>query len=405
MAAKKIRPGKTIKKAVAPATPAKSSPPKHAPPAKAAPAKGARAATSKRSSRSLKLATFNINGLRSRLEQLLAWLEKESPDVVCLQELKTLDFPRAELERAGYRGLWKGQKSWNGVAILAKGAVPVETRRELPGAPDDEQSRYLEAAVHGILIACVYLPNGNPQPGPKFDYKLRWFERLIEHAQGLYDSGHPVALIGDFNVVPTDFDIYNTRSWLKDALLQPESRERFQRLLAQGWQDVLRAQFPDQRVYTFWDYFRQAWARNAGLRIDHVLASASLAARVTAAASLRLTFAPVCATLVGRRRGAARPTHRYHRFSRGRRRHLASAAVSLCDERGNVQAQTATARRRTALREQIEALGDKGLGNRLTVAAHARQNAGVIASFRYGQANRIQAVLQGITQQVIDGLA
>jgi exodeoxyribonuclease III len=231
----------------------------------------------------MKLATFNINGLRSRLPQLLEWLAKESPDVVCLQELKGNDFPSAALREAGYRGIHHAERAWNGVAILAKGADPIETRRALPGAPDDKQCRYLEAAVSGVLVACLYLPNGNPQPGPKFTYKLAWFERLIAHAQTLYDSGHPVALIGDFNVVPTDLDIYNTRSWAKDALLQPQSRECFARLVAQGWQDVLRSRFPGERIYTFWDYLRQAWQRNAGLRLDHILVSPSLAPRITGA--------------------------------------------------------------------------------------------------------------------------
>ena len=231
----------------------------------------------------MKLATFNINGVRSRLPQLLEWLAKESPDVVCLQELKGSDFPSAELQKAGYRGIVHAERAWNGVAILGKGIEPIETRRALPGAPDDQQCRYLEAAVNGVLVACLYLPNGNPQPGPKFTYKLAWFERLLVHAQALYDSGHPVALIGDFNVVPTDLDIYNTRSWAKDALLQPQSRECFARLLAQGWQDVLRTRFPNERIYTFWDYLRKAWERNAGLRLDHLLVSPSLAPRVTGA--------------------------------------------------------------------------------------------------------------------------
>lgn len=234
-------------------------------------------------SRSLKLGTFNVNGVRARLPQLLAWLEKESPDVVCLQELKAASFPSQELRAAGYASIYRAERAWNGVAILAKGGEIIETRRALPGADDDVQSRYLEAAVHGILIGCLYLPNGNPQPGPKFDYKLAFFERLIAHAQALLDSGHPVALLGDFNVVPTDFDIYNTRSWLKDALLQPESRECFARLVAQGWQDVIRSRFPNERVYTFWDYLRQAWQRNAGLRIDHLLVSPSLAPRISGA--------------------------------------------------------------------------------------------------------------------------
>jgi exodeoxyribonuclease-3 len=221
----------------------------------------------------LKLATFNVNGIRQRLAHLLLWLEREAPDIVCLQELKAIDagFPAAELRRTGYGAVWHGQRSWNGVAILAKGAEPVELRRGLPGNAADDQSRYLEARVRDLRVACLYLPNGNPQPGPKFDYKLAWFERLIEHAAPLCTSREPVALAGDFNVVPTDFDIYNPRSWRRDALLQPQSRALYQRLLAQGWRDALRLLKPDERIYTFWDYFRNHWERNAGLRIDHVL--------------------------------------------------------------------------------------------------------------------------------------
>ncbi|WP_298932394.1 exodeoxyribonuclease III [uncultured Ramlibacter sp.] len=226
----------------------------------------------------MKLATYNVNGIHSRLPNLLAWLEREQPDVACLQELKALDgaFPQAALREAGYEALWKGQRSWNGVAILARGAQPVQIRRELPGDPDDEHSRYLEAAVDGIVVACLYLPNGNPQPGPKFAYKLGWFRRLIAHAQGLLKSGHPVALAGDFNVVPTDFDIYNPKSWRKDALLQPESRACYQELLGQGWTDAIRHLYPEEPAFTFWDYFRQHWQRNAGLRIDHLLLSPAL---------------------------------------------------------------------------------------------------------------------------------
>ncbi len=233
----------------------------------------------------MKLATFNVNGIKTRLPNLLAWLAKDSPDIVCLQELKALDgaFPHAELRKAGYGALWKGQKSWNGVAILAKGADPVEIRRELPGDPADEQSRYLEAAVDGLIVACLYLPNGNPQPGPKFDYKLAWFKRFHTHALSLYKSGHPVVLAGDFNVVPTDFDIYNPKSWLKDALLQPESRAAYAKLLKQGWTESLRHLHPDERVYTFWDYFRQHWQKNSGLRIDHILLNAELAPRLKSA--------------------------------------------------------------------------------------------------------------------------
>lgn len=228
-----------------------------------------------------RIATFNVNGVQSRLAHLLQWLERESPDVVCLQELKAADerFPIKEIRKAGYGALWKGQRSWNGVAILAKGSEPLEIRRALPGDVSDDQSRYLEAAVDGIIIGCLYLPNGNPKPGPKFAYKLAWFERLITHARSLYGCGHPVVLAGDYNVVPTDFDIYNPRSWLKDALLQPESRECYARLLGQGWVDALRRKHPDEPIFTFWDYFRQHWQRNAGLRIDHLLLNGPVAER------------------------------------------------------------------------------------------------------------------------------
>ncbi|MDG9882472.1 exodeoxyribonuclease III [Pseudomonas sp. GD04058] len=227
--------------------------------------------------KALKIATFNINGIRARQTNLLAWLEREKPDIVCLQELKAADFPTQQLAEAGYGSLFLGQPSWNGVAILARDAEPLEIRRGLPGMENDAQSRYLEAAAHGVIVACLYLPNGNPQPGPKFDYKLAWFECLIEHARGLHDSEHPVVLAGDFNVVPTDQDIYNPRSWLKDALLQPQSRACYQRLLEQGWVDSLRHVYPEERIYTFWDYFRQHWEKNAGLRIDHLLLNPSLA--------------------------------------------------------------------------------------------------------------------------------
>lgn len=235
--------------------------------------------------KTLKIATFNLNGIRSRQPGLLTWLAREQPDVACLQELKAADkdFPREALEAVGYGCLYHGQASWNGVAILARGSEPLEVRRGLPGMDDDSQSRYLEAAVHGVLIGCLYLPNGNPQPGPKFDYKLRWFECLIAHARTLLDSGNPTVLAGDFNVVPTDQDIYNTRSWLKDALLQPESRACHQRLLEQGWSDAIRQLHPDAQVYTFWDYFRNHWPRNAGLRIDHLLLSPELSPRLKAA--------------------------------------------------------------------------------------------------------------------------
>ena len=227
----------------------------------------------------MKIATYNVNSIGSRLTNLLEWLEREAPDVACLQELKAPDnrFPAAAVRNAGYGCIWHGQVSWNGVAILAKGVEPVEIRKGLPGDPDDTHSRYIEAeitgkgAAHGVTVACLYLPNGNPQPGPKFDYKLKWFERLIAHAQVLYESKKPVVICGDFNVIPTDLDVYNPKSWKKDALIQPETRAAYQRLLAQGWTDALRSLHPEERIYTFWDYFRNHWARDAGLRIDHLL--------------------------------------------------------------------------------------------------------------------------------------
>jgi exodeoxyribonuclease III len=223
----------------------------------------------------MKIATFNINNVRRRLPNLLAWLEASRPDIVCLQELKTDDagFPAAALRAAGYGAIWQGQRTYNGVAILARGAEPVLTRRALPGDPEDGQSRYIEAAVKGVLVASIYAPNGNPQPGPKFDYKLAWMDRLIAHAAALHATGAPVALAGDFNVVPTDQDIYPSRSWTEDALLQPAPRERFRRLLAQGWTDAVRTLHPDAPMYTFWDYMRGRWGRDAGLRIDFVLLS------------------------------------------------------------------------------------------------------------------------------------
>lgn len=230
----------------------------------------------------MKIATYNVNGVNGRLPVLLRWLEQAQPDVVCLQELKAPDekFPAAAIEAAGYDAVWHGQKSWNGVAILSRVGKPVETRRGLPGDPDPSQSRYIEAAVNGVLVGGLYLPNGNPKPGPKFDYKLAWFERLIEHAAELAGSGAPVALAGDYNVMPTEKDVYKPERWLDDALFAPEARAAYARLLAQGWTDAIRALHPDETIYTFWDYFRNAWARNAGLRIDHILLSPSLAPRL-----------------------------------------------------------------------------------------------------------------------------
>ena len=232
----------------------------------------------------MKIATFNVNGINGRLSLLLRWLAEAEPDVVCLQELKAPDdrFPQGAIEKAGYGAIWHGQKSWNGVAILARNAEPRETRRGLPGDPDDAHSRYIEAAIEGILFGCLYLPNGNPAPGVKFDYKLKWFERLIAHASELHKAKLPVMLVGDFNVMPTDLDVYRPERWLDDALFRPEVREAFRRLTAQGWTDALRRLYPGERIYTFWDYFRNAFARDAGLRIDHFLLSPQLAKRLAA---------------------------------------------------------------------------------------------------------------------------
>jgi exodeoxyribonuclease-3 len=233
----------------------------------------------------MKIATYNVNGVNGRLPVLLRWLGDAKPDVVCLQELKAPEekFPQAAIAEAGYGAIWHGQKSWNGVAILARGCEPVETRRGLPGDPDDSHSRYIEAAVGGLLVGCLYLPNGNPAPGPKLDYKLRWFERFTEHAAGLLAQGVPTVLAGDYNVMPTDLDVYKPERWLDDALFRPEVREAYRRLVDQGWTDALRTLHPGERIYTFWDYFRNAYGRDAGLRIDHLLLSPQVAGRLVAA--------------------------------------------------------------------------------------------------------------------------
>jgi exodeoxyribonuclease-3 len=230
----------------------------------------------------MKIATFNINNINRRLPNLLKWLGRAKPDIVALQELKATDseFPIAAIEKAGYGAVWRGEKSWNGVAILARNADPVLTRTELPGDRGDRQARYIEAAVRGIVVASIYLPNGNPQPGPKFDYKLAWFARLRRHARSLIKQDLPVVLAGDYNVAPTPLDIYPTRSWDKDALVQPKSRAAFASLVAQGWCDALRELHPDERVYTFWHYMRNRWERDAGLRLDHLLLSPDLAPRL-----------------------------------------------------------------------------------------------------------------------------
>ena len=233
----------------------------------------------------MKLATYNVNGVNGRLPVLLRWLEQAKPDVVCLQELKAPQekFPVAAIEQAGYGAVWNGQKSWNGVAILARAGQPEETRRVLPGDPDDLHSRYIEARVAGRLIGCLYLPNGNPAPGPKFDYKLKWFDRLTRYAKSLVDLDEPVILAGDYNVIPTELDAYKPERWVKDALFFPESRAAYRKLLAQGWTDGLRELYPAETIYTFWDYFRNAYARNAGIRIDHLLLNGPAARLLVAA--------------------------------------------------------------------------------------------------------------------------
>ncbi|HEY8573076.1 exodeoxyribonuclease III [Phenylobacterium sp.] len=233
----------------------------------------------------MRIATFNINGIGARLPRLLEWLDEARPDICCLQELKapTERFPQAELNALGYEAIWHGQKSWNGVAILSRVGAPAERIRALPGDAEDAHSRYIEAEVGGLVVASLYLPNGNPAPGPKFDYKLAWFARLQAHAAGLLASGAPVVLAGDYNVMPTDLDVYAPERWRDDALFRPEVRDAYAQLLAQGWTDALRTLHPGERIYTFWDYFRNAFARNAGLRIDHLLLSPSLAPKLKAA--------------------------------------------------------------------------------------------------------------------------
>jgi exodeoxyribonuclease-3 len=230
----------------------------------------------------MRIVTYNVNGITARLPNLLRWLGESRPDVVCLQELKAPQerFPENAIRDAGYGVIWHGQKSWNGVAILARGREPVEVRRALPGDPEDEHSRYIEATIDGAIVGCLYLPNGNPAPGPKFDYKLRWLARLITHAGELVSSATPVILAGDYNVIPTERDVYKPERWVDDALFRVEVRSAFSQILAQGWTDAIRALHPDAVIYTFWDYFRNAYTRDAGLRIDHLLLNAPAAQRL-----------------------------------------------------------------------------------------------------------------------------
>ncbi len=233
----------------------------------------------------MRIVTYNVNGITARLANFLRWLNEKTPDIVCLQELKAPqeNFPESAIRDAGYGVIWHGQKSWNGVAILARGTEPVEIRRVLPGDPDDIHSRYIEATVHGLVIGCLYLPNGNPAPGPKFDYKLRWLARLLLHAETLASSVSPVILAGDYNIIPTEQDVYKPERWVDDALFRVEVREAFATLLKQGWIDAVRTLHPKETIYTFWDFFRNAYARDAGLRIDHLLLNAAVAGRLSAA--------------------------------------------------------------------------------------------------------------------------
>jgi exodeoxyribonuclease-3 len=230
----------------------------------------------------MRIVTYNVNGIGARLPNLLRWLDERAPDVVCLQELKAPQekFPELAIQAAGYRVIWHGQKSWNGVAILARGHELTEIRRVLPGDPEDAHSRYIEAKVGEIIVGCLYLPNGNPAPGPRFDYKLRWLERLTRHAAELIGSASPVVLAGDFNVIPTERDVYKPERWVDDALFRTETREAFGRLVQQGWTDAIRSLHPEEQIYTFWDYFRNAYQRDAGLRIDHLLLNPALARRL-----------------------------------------------------------------------------------------------------------------------------
>lgn len=233
----------------------------------------------------MKIATYNVNGVNGRLSVLLRWLEQSSPDIVCLQELKAPQekFPEEAIKDAGYNAIWHGQKSWNGVAILARGNEISAISNALPGDPEDTQSRYLEAAIDGMMIACIYLPNGNPYPGPKFDYKLDWFKRLNTRAKHLLKLNMPVALIGDYNVMPTDLDVYKPERWIDDALFRKEVKTAFKKLVDQGWTDAIRKLYPQEKIYTFWDYFRNAYGRDAGLRIDHFLLSPHLDKRLISA--------------------------------------------------------------------------------------------------------------------------
>jgi exodeoxyribonuclease III len=329
----------------------------------------------------MKIATFNINNINKRLANLLHWLRTAKPDVVGLQELKATDaeFPAAAIEKAGYGAVWRGEKSWNGVAILARDSQPIVTRTELPGEPADVQSRYLEAAVSGVLITSLYAPNGNPQPGRKFAYKLAWMERLAKHAAELYGAGVPVVLAGDYNVVPTDRDIYPTKSYAKNALVQPQSRASFQRILDQGWIDGIRRLHPDAPMYTFWDYLRNRWPRDAGLRIDHLLLSAQ--------AAQRLVDAGVDRDVRGRE-GASdhAPAWVVLRDESGRRRSF-SAAAAKKTQAGRQVARPARPRNATRVRPPLLVIDGDSFAHRSyhalpkTIMRRGDRPAGAILGF------------------------
>ena len=301
----------------------------------------------------MKIATFNINNINKRLANLLAWLRAARPDIVCLQELKAPDreFPQAAIEKAGYGAVWRGQKSWNGVAILARGSEPIVTRTDLPGDAEDAQARYIEAAVNGVLITSLYAPNGNPQPGPKFAYKLAWTDRLLAHAAELFAAGVPVVLAGDFNVVPSDRDIYPTKSYDKDALLQPETRARFAQLLEQGWRDAVRSLHPDAPIYTYWSYLRNRWPRDAGLRIDHLLLSKQAASGFSPPASIA-RFAARRTRAITRRFGSSCATD-----DRGKVGRAGQGAKRRAQAAGTAKSARASLRSAHPTRETVQARG------------------------------------------------
>jgi exodeoxyribonuclease III len=367
----------------------------------------------------MKIASFNINNIKRRLPNLLAWLREAEPDVVCLQELKAADaeFPQAAIERAGYGAVWRGQKTWNGVAILARDSTPIVTCTALPGDTSDAQSRYIEAAVNGVIVASIYAPNGNPRPGPKFDYKLAWLDRLAAHAAELYATGVPVVLAGDYNVVPTGQDIYPTKSWDDDALLRPESRAAYRRLLQQGWVDAVRTLHPDAAMYTYWDYKRRRWERDAGLRLDHILLSASVAGQLEDAGVDRdvrgrddaSDHAPVWVVLgdsakSGRQKAGRRPAGRTGKKEPSPRGHGSAKAPPAA--RGRSKARPASEAEPAVPRRPLLVIDGDSFAHRSyhalpkTILRRGGEGGGAIVGFanfllRLYQAERPRAVLVG----------